>query len=121
MRHILVVDDEVDLAMLFKSFLEDNGYRVTVAHNGVAALECIACDPADAVITDLTMPRMGGRELVERLRIRRPELPAIFVSGYAGDEDLSGRWSLVFSKPVSLVLLVRRLDGLLSGAHTSHH
>jgi CheY-like chemotaxis protein len=121
MEHILVVDDAVTLASLFQEILEENGYRVKVAHDGVAALRMDENDPADAVITDLTMPRMGGRELVERLRERRPELPAVIVSGYTGDENLSGRQTVVFAKPVSLALLTRRLGEMLVDARTERN
>lgn len=121
LSHILVVDDERELTTLFQDFLEGIGYRVTVAHDGVAALEADLRDPVDAVITDLAMPGMGGRELVELLRARRPGLPAIIVSGYAGDEDLGGRQTIVFSKPLSLALLMRRLGELLADAQTARN
>lgn len=113
MDHILVVDDEQDLTSLYQVFLEASGYRVTVAHDGVMALEADARDKADAVIADLTMPRMDGRELIARLRERRPLLPAIIVSGYAGAVDLDSHDTIILTKPVSLELLTRKLTALL--------
>lgn len=118
MAHILVVDDEVMIAMLFRSVIEAEGYRVTVAHDGIAALDAFERDPADALVTDLTMPRMGGRDLLIRLRERHPALPAIVVTGYAGAEDLNGRQTAVFNKPVSPKLLLQRLAELLADAET---
>lgn len=54
--HILVVDDEVEATQAMAQFLEDEGYRVTTAHNGEEGLEAFANAPADLVITDLRMP-----------------------------------------------------------------
>lgn len=68
MRTILVVDDEVDIAATLAEFLELNGYRAVVAHDGEEGLnKAIEAEP-DLVITDLMMPRMDGDELVAALR-----------------------------------------------------
>ena len=68
--------------------LTETGFRVLPAANGLEALD-IAGKPGqhlDAVITDLAMPELRGRELAERLEKMRPGLPVLFVSGHAGDE-----------------------------------
>jgi CheY-like chemotaxis protein len=79
--HILLAEDEVLIALMFQDALEVEGHRVSVAHDGIEALEVDEQDPAEVLVTDLAMPRMGGRELLERLRERRPGLPALVVSG----------------------------------------
>lgn len=112
--HVLIVDDEADLTLLFKSFFESMGYRVTVAHNGKAALAIDERDPADAVITDLTMPGMNGQELIVQLRQRRAALPVILMSGYGGVGQLEDAQTVVLAKPVSLMQMKQRLDELLS-------
>ena len=112
--HLLIVDDEADLTSLFKGFFESLGYRVTVAHDGVQALELDERDPADAVITDLTMPRMNGRELTEQLRRRRSALPVIMMSGYGDDKDIGDDQTVVVVKPISLMSLKQRLEKMLS-------
>jgi hypothetical protein len=83
--HVLLVEDEMLLAQVFQAALEDEGHRVTAAGDGVAALSADALDPAEVLVTDLRMPRMGGRELVAHLRERRPDLPVVVLSGYAVD------------------------------------
>ncbi len=113
--HLLIVDDEADLTSLFKGFFESLGYRVSVAHDGAAALDMDTQDPADAVITDLTMPRMDGQELTAHLRQRRADLPVIMMSGYGGDEQIGDGQTVVLAKPVSLMQLRQQLDDLLSG------
>jgi two-component system response regulator HydG len=81
---VLVVDDEASVRSGMKQLLEARGYAVTVAEDGVAALERVAELPPDVVVTDLDMPRMGGMELLARLREQDREL-AVIVSTSAVD------------------------------------
>lgn len=118
MVHILLVEDEVLVAMLFQTTLEAAGYRVSVAADGIQGLELDARDPADAVVTDFRMPRMNGREMLVRLRERRPDLPAVIVTGYSGDAELAGPLTSVLGKPVSPAELARRLDQLFADVAT---
>jgi CheY-like chemotaxis protein len=111
--HVLVVDDETALADIIGAYLEANGYRITVANDGRVALALYERDPADAVITDFSMPGMNGRDLVADLRRRRPDLPAIMVSGYIGMQQLDLDPLLLLNKPVSLATLTRHLRDLL--------
>jgi CheY-like chemotaxis protein len=119
MPHVLVVDDETALADIIGAYLEANGYRITVANDGREALALDARDPADAVITDFAMPGMNGRDLVADLRRRRPDLPAIMVSGYAGTQQLDLHPLLLLNKPVSLATLTRHLRDLLDTGDTA--
>lgn len=111
--HVLVVDDEAALADIIGAYLEASGYRITVANDGWEALALDERDPADAVITDFAMPGMNGRDLVADLRRRRPDLPAIMVSGYVGMQQLDLDPLLLLNKPVSLATLTRHLRDLL--------
>ncbi|MBA3736448.1 MAG: hybrid sensor histidine kinase/response regulator [Actinobacteria bacterium] len=85
-RKILVVDDESSMRFLLRMVFESEGFEVVEAHHGAAALERVKEDPPpDLVVTDLMMPVMGGRELVERLRAN-PEtarIPILVVSANA--------------------------------------
>jgi CheY-like chemotaxis protein len=84
---ILLVEDEPDLLALAKRFLEELGYRVIPASNGVKAIE-IASNQSriDLVLTDLVMPGgVSGRQLARELRTSRPGIPVLFVSGYGED------------------------------------
>lgn len=70
--------------------LKNYGYEVLVAGGGFEALS-IASDSRtliDAVVTDVVMPEMNGRELVERLAAFRPDLKVLFMSGYTDDDVL---------------------------------
>ena len=86
MQHgrVLLVEDEEILRTLAARVLREEGYEVLEASTGAEAL-ALASDPArplGLVITDLAMPRMGGRELRERLLDVSPDLPVLFISGY---------------------------------------
>lgn len=81
---ILMVDDEESLLVLGQAILSTYGYRVLTASNGPAALELLALHRGqiNLVITDLVMPQMSGRELMEMIRALDPELPVLCASGY---------------------------------------
>ena len=89
---ILMVDDEDLLLTMGKTILSAYGYRVLTANGGQKALEILAQKdtPVDLVITDLVMPAMSGRELVEHIRQLSPGTRIICTSGYvwpAGQEN----------------------------------
>jgi two-component system, cell cycle sensor histidine kinase and response regulator CckA len=83
---ILIVDDEDLLLTMGQTILTSYGYRVLTANGGQKALEILAQKekeaPVDLVITDLVMPAMSGRELVEHIRQLSPDTRIICTSGY---------------------------------------
>jgi two-component system cell cycle sensor histidine kinase/response regulator CckA len=81
---ILLIDDEDLLLTMGEMILSSFGYKVLVANNGIKALEIFAAraNEIDLVITDLVMPQMSGRELIERLRRISPEIKIICASGF---------------------------------------
>lgn len=82
-KHVLVLEDEVDIAHLLARYIERLGHRVTVAHEASAALEAVAQASPDLLLTDLKMPGMNGREFYAALCDSRPELArrVVFVTG----------------------------------------
>jgi len=78
-RRILVVDDETQITRVLRRSLSANGYDVQTAGDGEEALDVFAQWPADLVITDLSMPQMGGLELCRRLRATS-QVPIIVLS-----------------------------------------
>ncbi len=76
---ILVVDDEVQITRVLRAALESNGYEVSIARNGLEAMERYLETSPDLVITDLSMPEMNGVELTREIRQRAPT-PIIVVS-----------------------------------------
>lgn len=84
---ILLVEDEEMLRRLARRGLERMGYRVLVASDGATALEVFQQEHKNVslLVTDVIMPGMNGRELLERLQATRPDLKALFMSGYTDE------------------------------------
>lgn len=78
-RRILVVDDSPTTRALQREILESNGYRVLLAEDGLEALQILALEPVDLILTDLQMPRLDGFGLLEHLQAD-PALAAIPVA-----------------------------------------
>ena len=89
---VLVVDDEEFLRRYVARVVADEGYRVSVAKDGFAALALFdtTIPPIDLVITDVLMPGMDGVELASRLARRTPAPQVLFVTGGHGLPDLPG-------------------------------
>ena len=114
---ILVVDDGEAVRSLVCLMLVQNGYRVLEARDGHHAMHVCEAhpEPIQLVLTDLVMPNMKGAELVERLRLARPELRILLMSGYT-DEPLAQRLSrdsAFLQKPFTSVELVAKVRQVL--------
>jgi len=84
---ILLVEDEEVVRNLSRQILEDCGYNVIEAGDGIEALSiCRQSDcKIDLLITDIVMPKMSGRQLVEQMAALRPEIKVLYMSGYTDD------------------------------------
>ena len=120
---LLVVEDEDDLRDSICEYLASLGYNVLAAASGPQALDIAAQFEAriDLLISDLVMPRLGGRELAQLLTAARPALKTIFISGYTDDEIVRlsvAEESIAFlQKPFSLATLARKLRDLLGPSY----
>jgi CheY-like chemotaxis protein len=117
---VLLVEDERVVRDLARRTLARAGYRVLEASDGEEALEVSRRHPGpiDLVVSDVVMPRMGGRALVARLLAERPGLRVLFMSGYpndAGDlREVTGAAGNFLQKPFAPSQLLARASGLLS-------
>ncbi len=111
---ILMIDDEELLLTMGETVLSAYGYRVLTANSGARGLEVFLASPGqiDLVITDLVMPQMGGRELIERLRRIAPGVRVICTSGFVrgGAQDES----LYLQKPFTSQDLLRKVRQALA-------
>ena len=118
---VLLVEDEAPVRAAARRMLEQAGYRVLEAKHAEDALLQWAARPADIVVTDFMMPGLSGAELLQRLRVLRPQLPALIISGYTGgstiDESALGADTAVLQKPFSRVDLLARVRELLDATH----
>ena len=103
--HVLVVEDEKALAHMIAMVVGGPTAKLATASNGWEALMRIGASsrPFDLVITDHRMPRMGGLQLVQRLRQKNFAGKILVVSGYLSDEDIQAyeelRVDMMMSKP----------------------
>ena len=113
---ILLVEDEAPLRILAAESLRRLGYTVLQAGNGLEALAVADQHPGkiNIVVTDVVMPRMGGPELIDKLRQRREDFAVIFMSGYTDAAAIENAkissGAILLSKPFSTELLARRIS-----------
>ncbi|GBF82025.1 response regulator transcription factor [Aphanothece sacrum] len=88
-KHLLLVDDDPNLILLVKDYLEFQGYEVTTAENGREALEILEKQIPDMIICDVMMPEMDGYALVDRIRQdgRTSWIPVMFLSAKGQSQD----------------------------------
>jgi len=84
---ILLVEDEENVRKLAKRILTENGYEILTAVDGQGALDLAAKHegPIDLLLTDVVMPRLSGPQLARQLKELRPQLQALYMSGYTGE------------------------------------
>jgi len=117
---VLLVEDDDGVRRLTRRVLEQYGYRTVEARTGAEALELLTLDDprVDAVVSDLVMPGLSGRELVGRLRGLRPEIPVVYLSGYTSEEvtdEIRAHPRQTFlQKPFSPDALATALEELLA-------
>jgi two-component system chemotaxis response regulator CheY len=87
-KRILIVDDAATVRMYYRSILEEAGYALEEAMNGIEALEKALDAPFDLYIVDVNMPKLNGYGFLNELRRQEiPQRPAIMVSTEAAPED----------------------------------
>ncbi|HEV2022596.1 MAG TPA: response regulator [Terriglobales bacterium] len=97
-KTILCVDDNEQALSIRKVVLETRGYRVIACGSGRSALEAFEKGGVDLVLTDWTMPEMDGAELVDRIKARSPQTPAILFSGRVKVYEKETRADVFLSK-----------------------
>jgi CheY-like chemotaxis protein len=116
---ILLVEDQDGIRDMVLDFLQRKGYTVLQAMNGQEALSIAAAYefPIDLLITDVVMPKIGGRELVRLLSQSRPHMKVLFMSGFPEHVTLSGEVvdenAAVLQKPFLLDSLARKVRSVL--------
>lgn len=116
---ILLVEDNVEVLETIRSTLLKTGYRVLTAVSGDAARKIFEQEPGiDLLLTDIVMPgELQGTTLAKELRTLRPDLPVIFMSGYAREATVHGNGlrpqDIRLMKPIQRKDLIRALDKAL--------
>jgi two-component system, NtrC family, nitrogen regulation response regulator NtrX len=114
---ILVVDDEESILASLSSILQDEGYEVAVAKNGLEALRVYSMDPPDLMLLDIWMPEMDGMETLRRVRDLAPTAQVMMMSGHGSIETAVKAIKLgaydYIEKPLSLENVTLRVKHAL--------
>ncbi|HEX6106671.1 MAG TPA: response regulator [Gemmatimonadales bacterium] len=119
-RTLLLVEDDPAVRSIVVRELEAREYRVLEAANGREAIELVRTltGPLDAVITDVQLPEVGGRELGDQIAAMRPGIPVVFMSGHPDEEIaqvMSTSGTPFIQKPFTGEELASLVEGLLAG------
>lgn len=116
--HVLLVDDEEELASALAERLNMRDIETDWVTTGEEALEKVTAETYDLAVLDMKMPRIGGLELKTQLQERSPALKFIFVTGYVSEMDFEevacqAGEECYLVKPVDINLLIERMHDLL--------
>lgn len=116
MQRILAVEDDLDIQELLQNFLQDAGYEVTVACDGVEALSQFAAGHFDLVLLDIMLPKIDGYGVCELIR-RQSDVPIIMVTALSSEADQIKGLDLqvddYITKPFSMPILLRKIAAVL--------
>jgi CheY-like chemotaxis protein len=121
MSRVLVVDDEPAIRETLSDLLEEEGFVVTRARDGLEALHLVESRTFDVVLSDVKMPRLDGASMARQLRRRGFPIPIVLMSAVYADVDLVG--ISFIPKPFDFDVLLRRVreavaSGRSAGAET---
>ncbi len=116
-KKVLIVDDEEDVRIFLKDFLDEHDLQVFTAANGLQALEVLQTFPADIVLLDIMMPEMDGLECLKHIKKKYPHMTTIMISAIKDDTKIEvaqklGAYNYIV-KPFSLQYLESELMKLL--------
>lgn len=115
---VLVCEDEPISLMALELLLAEEGFAVSRAMDGEAAASAVRDMEFDLILTDLQMPKLAGRQLIQAMRQARPDIPIIVMTGLPpadGEAALNGHSGtlLLFKKPLDFNALLREAHRLV--------
>jgi DNA-binding NtrC family response regulator len=110
---ILIVDDNPHMSSLLSDILEFFDYGAVGARDGEEALKVLGKDSVDMVITDLRMPRMGGLDLLRKIKGKFPEMPVVVITGFGTDSSESDAFAADADGFLAKPFKVDEIKGLL--------
>lgn len=116
MQKILVVEDDFDIQEILLNFLQEAGYDVTVANDGVEALSVFTDNQFDLILLDIMLPKIDGFGVCELIR-KQSQIPIIMLTALSGEEEQIRGLDLqvddYITKPFSMPVLVRKIAAVL--------
>ncbi|MDE6815003.1 MAG: response regulator transcription factor, partial [Lachnospiraceae bacterium] len=116
MQKILVVEDDLDIQELLKNFLQEVGYEIILANDGVEAVSIFPTAHFDLVLLDVMLPKIDGFAVCELIR-KQSQVPIIMLTALSGEEEQIRGLDLqvddYITKPFSMPILVRKIAAVL--------
>ena len=116
MQKILVVEDDLDIQELLKNFLQEVGYEISLASDGVEALSVFSAAQFDLVLLDVMLPKIDGFAVCEFIR-KQSQVPIIMLTALSGEEEQIRGLDLqvddYITKPFSMPILIRKIAAVL--------
>ena len=116
MQRILIVEDDLDIQELLKNFLQEVGYAVTLASDGIEAISLFASTHFDLILLDIMLPKIDGFTVCELIR-KQSRVPIIMLTALNGEEEQIRGLDLqvddYITKPFSMPILVRKIGAVL--------
>ena len=120
-KHILVIEDEASLQNILRIFLEDAGYQVTLADDGMDGIAAFHKDSFDLVLLDIMMPRLDGYSVCEMIR-NESSTPVILLTALDDEDNQMKGFNLLaddyITKPFSMPLVLKRMEAVLRRARS---
>lgn len=117
---VLLVEDEITLAMIIKDALTDSGYHITMAKDGAEGMKLFFETKPDILIADVMMPKLDGFEMVEKIRQRDNTTPILFLTARSAIKDVVEGFELggndYLKKPFNMQELVVRINALVGSS-----
>lgn len=115
-KRILVIEDEASLQNILRIFLEDAGYQVTLADDGMDGIAAFHKDSFDLVLLDIMMPRLDGYSVCEMIR-NESSTPVILLTALDDEDNQMKGFNLLaddyITKPFSMPLVLKRMEAVL--------
>ena len=116
MQRVLVVEDDLDIQELLKNFLQEVGYEISLASDGVEALSIFSASQFDLVLLDVMLPKIDGFAVCELIR-KQSQVPIIMLTALSGEEEQIRGLDLqvddYITKPFSMPVLLRKIAAVL--------
>ena len=116
MVKILVIEDDRDIEELLQFFLEDNGYEVVIARDGLEGVTAFRADSFQLVLLDIMLPKIDGYAVCEMIR-KESEVPIMMITALSAEEDQIRGLDLLaddyITKPFSMPVLMRKIGAML--------
>ena len=113
---ILLAEDDKNLGMILKAYLDAKGHHATLCSNGEEAFEAFRKEPYDLCVTDITMPVMDGFELARQIKVLQPFMPIMFLSARKEQDDIIEGFRIgaddYVTKPFSMDELLLRIEAI---------